>query len=170
MAVRHVRGLHDGTGLGAHLRSNDQHVPATERRGDQQAAGVPVGERVAARAHARLHRTRLGLLHGPRALPFPRRGGDPLLGQVLGLLLHGRHGQHRHRHTCPRRLHRLRRPLLSLARRLQMRGLRHRYERARKDQARARQRLPGPQSSLTRLRDETGRGLAGFEHLKTNIF
>ena len=89
VALRHVRHLHDGPGLGAYIRPDDQHLPVTERRGDQQATGSATGPRIAPRAHARFHRISLGLFHGPRALSLPRRGGDFVLGQVLGLLVHG---------------------------------------------------------------------------------
>lgn len=65
---------------------------------------------------------------------FASGGRDFVLGEVLGLLVHRGDSEYRHSHTRPDRLHSLRRALLSLPRRLQVRSQRDRHEGAREHQ------------------------------------
>lgn len=115
MAVRNVRGLYYLPGIGAHLRADDKHVSFAQCRGHKQAPSVEARDGIAARENARLHRTGLGVLHGLGAVPFSRRGSHSLLGQVLGLLLHRRHCQHRDSHSRAHSVRRVRRSLLPLS-------------------------------------------------------
>lgn len=63
----------------------------------------------------------MGLFHGAGAVPVPSRGGHPVLGQVLGLLVYGGHRRHRHRHPGAHRVRRVRGALLSQPRGVQVR-------------------------------------------------
>ncbi|PSN56730.1 hypothetical protein C0J52_00015 [Blattella germanica] len=128
VALRHVLRVHHGARGRAHLRPHDQHVPAAQHRRRQQTASAPTRQPVAPRAHARIHRARVGLLHGARALPLLGGSGHPLLGQVLGLLLHGSVGRHHHRHPGARRVRGVRGALLPQPRGLQVRVHGHRSQ------------------------------------------
>lgn len=128
MAVHHVRGMHHRAGGRAHIRPDDQHVPATERGRHQQAAEHQAHPGVAARAHARIRRAGVGLLHRARAVPVPGRGGHPVLGKVLGPLGPRRHGRHHHRHTGAVHIRVLRVPLLPEPRRVQVQVHRVRHQ------------------------------------------
>lgn len=114
VAVRNVRRLHYLPGIGAYLRVDDKHVSFAQCRSYKQAASIEARNGIAARENARLHRTGLGVLHGLRTVPFPRRGSYSLLGQVLGLLLHRRHCQHRDSYSCAHSIRCIRCSLLSL--------------------------------------------------------
>ncbi|CAM5158678.1 unnamed protein product [Natator depressus] len=98
-AADRLQRLHDGAGGRAPLRPHGQHLHPAQHRGRQQHPQPQLGQRVAPRAHAPLHRAGLGLLHRPGHLPLPHRGGAHLLGQVHA---HGprrlgrRRGLHRH--------------------------------------------------------------------------
>jgi len=112
MVVHHVRGVHHRAGGRAHIRVDDQHVPVAQRGRHQQAAEHQVDPGVAARAHARLCRAGLGVLHRARTVPVPGRSGHTVLGQVLGPLVPGSHGRHHNRHTGAGNIRVLRVPLL----------------------------------------------------------
>jgi len=120
MAVYHVRGVHHRAGGRAHIRVDDQHVPVAQRGRHQQAAEHQADPGVTARAHARLRRAGLGVLHRARTVPVPGRGGHTVLGQVLGPLVPGRHGRHHNRHTGAGNICVLRVPLLPEPGRVQM--------------------------------------------------
>lgn len=128
MAVHHVRGVHHRAGGRAHIRVDDQHVPVAQRGRHQQAAEHQADPGVAARAHARLRRAGLGVLHRARTVPVPGRGGHTVLGQVLGPLVPGRHGRHHNRHTGAGDICVLRVPLLPEPGRVQMRVHRVRHQ------------------------------------------
>lgn len=113
MVIHYVRGVHHCASGSAHIRIDDQHVPVAQRGRHQQAAEHKADPGVAARAHARLRRAGLGVLHRARTVSVPRRGGHTVLGQVLGSLIPGRHGRHHYRHTCAGNIRVLRVPLLS---------------------------------------------------------
>jgi len=130
MAVHHVRGVHHRAGGRAHIRADDQHVPVAERGRHQQAAVHQADPGVAARAHARLRRAGLGVLHRARAVPVPGRGGHTVLGQVLGSLGPGRHGRHHNRHTGTGHIRVLRVLLLPEPGRVQVQIHRVRHQRA----------------------------------------
>lgn len=83
---------------------------------------------VAARAHARLRRAGLGVLHRARAVPVPGRGGHPLLGKVLGPFLPSRHGRDHNRHTGAGYIRVLRVPLLPEPGRVQVQVHRVRHQ------------------------------------------
>lgn len=121
MAVRDVRRLHDRPRLRPHIRSHDKHLSPAERRGNQQAADFTARDGIAPREDARLHRAGVGILDGARPLSVPRRDRYTLLGEILGLLLHGRCRQHHHRYSGAHRFRCIRRSLLSLPGRLQVR-------------------------------------------------
>lgn len=129
MAVHHVRGVHHRAGGRAHIRADDQHVPVAERGRDQQAAVHETDPGVAARAHARIRRTGLGVLHRARAVPVPGRGGHTVLGQVLGPLGPGGHGRHHNRHTGAGHIRVLRVLLLPEPGRVQVQVHRVRHQR-----------------------------------------
>lgn len=128
MAVHHVRGVHHRAGGRAHIRADDQHVPAAQRGRHQQVAEHQADPGVAARAHARIRRAGLGVLHRARAVPVPGRGGHTVLGQVLGPLGPGRHGRHHNRHTSAGHIRVLRVPFLSEPGRVQVQVHRVRHQ------------------------------------------
>lgn len=131
VAVHHVRRVHHRAGGRAHIRADDQHVPAAQRGRHQQAAEHQADPGVAARADARLRRAGVGVLHRARAVPVPGRGGHTLLGQVLGSLRPRRHGRHHHRHTGAGHIRVLRVPLLQELGRVQVQVHRFRHQGAR---------------------------------------
>lgn len=128
MAVHHVRGVYHRARGRAHIRADDQHVPAAERGRHKQTAMHQADPGVTARADARLRRAGLGVQHGARAVPVPRRGGHSLLGQVLGPFRPGCHGRHHNRHTRAGNIRVLRVPFLPEPSRVQVQVHRVRHQ------------------------------------------
>lgn len=120
MAIHHVCCMHHRAGGRAHFRVDDQHVPVAQRGRHQQVAEHQADSGVTTRAHARLCRAGLGVLHRARTVPVPGRGGHTVLGQVLGPLVPGRHGRHHNCHTGAGNIRVLRVPLLSEPGRVQV--------------------------------------------------